>query len=209
MYFLNILKSEFGGKNGWLSREDGLCCFENEPGSELEKMKKEIFKDNGLNITTKINLHITEYLNVTFNLKTGKYPHRKQNISLQYIHKQSNHRPSIIKQIPSMISKLLSDISSDKEHFDKAAPIYNDSLENSGFNEALKFSPTIPATCYRGRKVIWSNSPLNSNVKTNVEKLFSTLLQKHFPQHHIYYKLINKNNVKISYMPNINNYPKP
>ena len=38
-----------------------------------------------------------------------------------------------------MISKLLSDISSDKEHFDKAAPIYNDALKNSGFNEALKF----------------------------------------------------------------------
>ena len=41
--------------------------------------------------------------------------------------------------VSPMISKLLSDISSDKEHFDKAAPIYNDALKNSGFNEALKF----------------------------------------------------------------------
>ena len=71
-----------------------LSCFENKSGPELEKIKKEIckiFKDNGLNITIETNLHITEYLDVTFNLKTGKYPCRKQNISLQYIRKQSNH----------------------------------------------------------------------------------------------------------------------
>ena len=77
-----------------------------------------------------------------FNLKTGKYhPYRKQNNSLQYIHKQSNHLPSIIKRIPSFISKQLSEISSDKEHFDKVAPIYNEALENGAFNETLKFLP--------------------------------------------------------------------
>ena len=43
-----------------------------------------------------------------------------------------------------MISNRLSDISSEKEHFDKAAPIFNEALKNSGFNETLKFSPTIP-----------------------------------------------------------------
>ena len=32
------------------------------------------------------NLHITEYIYLTFNLKTGKYyPHRKQNNSLSAI----------------------------------------------------------------------------------------------------------------------------
>ena len=85
-------------------------------------------------------MHITEYLNVTFNLKTGKYyPYRKQNNSLQYIHKQSNHPLSLIKPIPSIIRKRLSDISSDKERFDKAAPIYKKKKKNSGFNETLKF----------------------------------------------------------------------
>ena len=43
-----------------------------------------------------------------------------------------------------MISNRLSDISSEKEHFDKAAPIFNEALKNSGFNETLKFSPTVP-----------------------------------------------------------------
>ena len=73
-----------------------------------KKSKKiwKIFKDNSLNITTETNLQITEYLDVMFNLKTGKYHlFRKQNNSLQYIHKKSNHQPSIIKRVPSVISK--------------------------------------------------------------------------------------------------------
>ena len=72
LYLLNILKSEFGGKNIGLYRDDGLGSFENKSDPELEKTKKKIskiFKDNGLNITIETNLHITEYLEVTFNLK--------------------------------------------------------------------------------------------------------------------------------------------
>ena len=61
LYLLNILKNEFGGKNIGLYRDDGLSCFENRSGLELEKIGKkicEIFKDNGLNITIETNLHI-------------------------------------------------------------------------------------------------------------------------------------------------------
>ena len=130
----------------------------------------------------KIETNLHKYLDVTFNLKTGKfYPYRKQNNSLQYIDKESNHPPSIIKQIPFMIGKRWSDISSDKEHFDKAVPIYNEALKNSGFNETLKFLPTRRL---RGRNIIWFNPPYSSNVNTNVGKLFLNLLQKHFPRHH-------------------------
>ena len=209
LVFANYLKSEIGGKNIGLYRDGGLSCFENKSGPQLEKIKKKIcktFKDNGLNITVETNLHSTKYLDVTFNLKTGKYyPYRKQNKSLQYIHKQSNHPLSIIKRIPSIISKRLSDISSEKEHFEKAATIYYDVLRNSGFNETLKFSPIIPTRRQRGRNIIWFNLPFSSNVKTNVRKLFLALLQKHFPPHHKYYKLFNKNNEKNSYtyMPNM------
>ena len=143
---------------------------------------------------------ILKYLDVTFNLKTGKYyPYRKQSNSLQHIDKQSNHLPSIIKWIPSIISKRLSDITSDKEHFDKAAPIYTEVLKNSGFNET-KSSPTILTRRHRGWNIIWFNPPMITNFKTNIGKLFSTLSQKHFPPHHKYYKLFNKNNAKISHV---------
>ena len=100
LYLLNILKSEFGRNNIGLYREDGLRCFENKSGPDLEKIKKKvckIFKYNGFNIIIETNLSITKYLDVMFKLKTGKYyPYRKQNNSLQYIHEQSNHPPSII-----------------------------------------------------------------------------------------------------------------
>ena len=73
LYLLNILKSEFVGKNIGLCRDDGFSCFENNSGPELEKIKKnicKIFKDNGSNIIIETNLHITGYPVVTFNLKT-------------------------------------------------------------------------------------------------------------------------------------------
>ena len=40
LYLLNILKSEFGGKNNRLYRDDSLNYFENKSGSKLEKIKK-------------------------------------------------------------------------------------------------------------------------------------------------------------------------
>ena len=49
------------------------------------------------------------------------------------------------------------------------------------------------------------NPPYNVNVKTNIGKLFLRLIDKHFPRHHKYRKLFNRNNIKISYscMPNM------
>ena len=67
------------------------------------------------------------------------HPNRKQSSALQYIHKQSNHPLSIIKQIPLITSKRLFDISSDKKHFDKTASAYIEALKNSGFKENTKF----------------------------------------------------------------------
>ena len=81
----------------------------------------------------------------------------------------------MVKQIPSVISKRLFDISIDKEQFDKAPPVYNEVLKNSGLNETLKFLPTIATKWHRGRNIIWFNLPFNSNAKTNVGKLFSKL----------------------------------
>ena len=51
----------------------------------------------------------------------------------------------------------------------------------------------------RKRDVIWFNPPFNVNVATNVAKSFLALIDKHFPRHHRYHKLFNKNNVKSSY----------
>ena len=211
LYLLDILKNEFGVEKIGLYRDDGLGCFQNISGPGSERIKKKIckiFRENGLSITIETKLTITDYLDVTFNLKTGKYyPYRKENNVLQYIHTQSNHPPSIIKQIPSMISVRVSEISCDKEQFDKAAPDYNVALEKSGFKVKIAFSPKKPTKRNRKRRTIWFNPPYSANVKTNIGKLFLRLLVNNFPRHHRYHKLFNKNNVKLSYscMPSMEN----
>ena len=53
-----------------------------------------------------------------------------------------------------VLNLAISDISSDKEHFGKAAPIYNEALKDSGFNEILKFLPSIPTRPHRGKNII-------------------------------------------------------
>ena len=83
LYILDILTKEFGHDKIGLYKDDGLGCFQNPSDHESEKLKKKsckIFKESGLSITAECNLQITEFFNVTFDLRTDKYfPHRKDN----------------------------------------------------------------------------------------------------------------------------------
>ena len=59
----------------------------------------------------------------------------------------------------------------------------------------------------RKRKIIWFHPPYSKNVSAKAGNQFLKLINKHFPRHHKFYKLFNKNNVKVSYscMPNMKN----
>ena len=98
-----------------------------------------------------------------------------------------------------MISKRISDISCDEEQFDKAKSLYDKALEKSGYSDKLKYVKTPKPKRNRKRNIIWFNPPNRSHVKTNVGKIFMGLVAKHFPRHHKYHKLFNRNNVKVSY----------
>ena len=53
----------------------------------------------------KSNFHVVNFLDVTFDLSTGKYkPYRKPNDDPLYINKHSNHPPSILRQLPTSIN---------------------------------------------------------------------------------------------------------
>ena len=146
---------------------------------------------------------------MTFDLqKNIFYPYRKPNDEPLYINSESNHPPSIIKQLPKMISKRVSSISSSEELFLKAKPMYDRALENSGFKEKIKYIPSEneeKSRKNRPRKITWFNPPFNHSVKSNVGKMFKNLVDTHFPKNHRYNKLFNKNNLKLSYscMPSI------
>ena len=56
------------------------------------------------------------FLNITFHLQNKVYkPYRKANDIPTYINKNSNHPPSILKQLTKSIKKRLSEISSRKD----------------------------------------------------------------------------------------------
>ena len=172
------------------------------------------FEEFDLNITATANLKIVNFLDVTLNLSTGKFqPYKKQNDDTLYINKESNHPPTIIKQILISISRRISKLSSDQPTFNNAAPTYNDALKNSGFTTNIESipdkEPNPPAsqTRNRSRKIIWFNPPYSRNVKANVGQKFFQLIEKHFPASNKLHKIFNRNTLKVSYscMENMKN----
>ena len=133
-FLLYQLSKNYNKKDIGLYRDDGLAIFKNVSGSKAEKIKKDIqklFKDNHLNITIQCNLKIVNYLDVTFNLSNATYrPFCKPNNEIAYIHKESNHPPSILRQIPLSIESRLSKHSSNEKIFKESTQIYQEALKN-------------------------------------------------------------------------------
>ena len=210
LYMLDQMATSIGENVFGLYRDDGLGCLSNLSGPQTDRLRKNItklFNDNNLKITVETNLTSTDFLDVTLDLERDRYyPYRKPNDEPLYIHYQSNHPPSIIRQLPNMISKRVSDLSSSKELFDKYKEPYNKALEKSGFKQKINFiHKAKKPSRNRPRKITWFNPPFNKDVKTNIGKTFKYLVETHFPKHHRYHKLFNKNNLKLSYscMPNM------
>ena len=205
IYLLSEMKEEFKNLQVGLYRDDGLGLVRNMTSRQQSNMKKAItrfFHKHGLAITIESNLTQVNFLDTTLNLGTEKYwPYRKDNSPPLYIHKDSNHPPAIIKELPKMIESRITSLSCNEEEFNKAKDIYNTGLRNSGFDSNIQFNNTGTNRSPRSRKrkVIWFNPPFNRAVKTNIGRAFLSLLDKHFPPHHKFARLFNRNSVKLSY----------
>ena len=116
IYVLNTLANKYDKNNIVLYRDDGLAAFKNTSGSKADKIKKDI---------TRI-----------FKDKPNDKP--------VYIHKQSNHPPNIIKNLPDSISRRVSAISHDKEIFIQAAPLYEEALKCNDYSENLHYCNKEP-----------------------------------------------------------------
>ena len=208
-YILSLLQ-QIHGKSIGLYRDDGLG-ISTLSAKQTEKGKQNIckvFSDNGLRITMEVNKKVVNFLDVTLDLKTGQYKlYMKPNNKLQYINVHSNHPPSTLKSIPQSINKRLSEISSCKEAFYKAAPTYQQALDESGFDFKLHYEDSQHETIKRPRKrnIIWFNPPYDLSVKTNIGKEFLRIITKCFPPSNKLYKIFNRSTVKLSYscMPNM------
>ena len=104
IFMLSLLSKHINKNHIGLYRDDGLAILKNTSGPEAEKLKKKfqkLFKEKDLDIIVQWSLKITNYLDITLNLNDGSYrPYRKPNEETNYVHINSDHPPSIIKEIP-------------------------------------------------------------------------------------------------------------
>ena len=107
-YILHVLCAKYGKNDHGIYRDDGLAYFGNMNGSQADRIRKDfiaIFKNEfQLKIVCNTNLKIVNFLDVTFDLTTGKYkPYNKPGNIPLYINVKSNHPRNIIKNLPDSI----------------------------------------------------------------------------------------------------------
>ena len=77
IFMLSLLSKHINKNHIGLYREDGLAILKNTSGPEAEKLKKKfqkLFKEKDLDIVIQCNLKITNYLDITLNLKRWFIP---------------------------------------------------------------------------------------------------------------------------------------
>merc|ERR1711954_566729 len=123
-----------------------------------------------------------------FDLENNTYKtYNKPNNIPQYVHRLSNHLPSVLKNIPEGVNKRLSSNSSNEEMFNQSSQLFQEALHKSGYSYQLKFNPHDPKPASksrnkkRKRNVTWFNPPFNSTVKTNIGKEFLKVVDECFP----------------------------
>ena len=71
-----------------------------------------------------------------------------------------------------MINDRLTQLSASEDEFDRAAPIYNKAIHESGYKTYLKYrkeAKTTKAISNKRRKnIVWFNPPYSDNVETNI-----------------------------------------
>ena len=180
---LNHPGKTFGKENIGLYRDDGLAIIKNRSARLANKTRKKlhkIFEQFDLKISMEANLHVVNFLDVTFDFTTGKHkPYRKPNSDPLYIHKHSNHPPNILRQLPTSINRRISTLSSDKQVFDDAVQAYQNVLGHSNFSHKLKYMPQETHKQRRSRQhnIIWFNLSFSKNAKTNIARRFLNLVK--------------------------------
>ena len=165
IFMLSRLSKHINKNHTGLYRDDGLAVLKNTNSAAAEKLKKKIqnlFKEKSPDIILQYDLKITNYLDIKLNLNDGLYrSYRKANKETNYIHVNSDHPLSIIKEIPRSIEKRLSNLSSSKNFFQESSVYYEKCLKNSGYKTKLKYQPPKEKKNKKEKKsnIIWFNPP--------------------------------------------------
>ena len=212
IFILHKLSSLTNKGNIGLYRDDGLMTVENSNGPLTESIRKnikDIFKDLGFKVEITSNIKEVNFLDVNFNLINGTYqPFQKENQTLSYVHKLSNHPNHVLRQIPKSICKRINTNSSNEDMFNIHKRKYEDALRASGYSDKLEYEEKVDSIennsnnkrkKNRGRKIVWFNPPYSKTSNINISREFIKLVRKHFPSGHPLHPVLNKNSVKVSY----------
>ena len=131
------------GNDIGLYRDDCLAAFKKSP-REIERIIKHIckvFSDHNLGLTIEADKICVNFLDVTLDLRPTSYkPYMKPGNIPQYVNRQSNHPPSVLRRLPEAINRRLSHISSDKQSFEAACTPYQEALSKSGYEFKLHYN---------------------------------------------------------------------
>ena len=128
-----------------LYRNDGLLVTPARPRQAeiLKKKISELFRIEDLGIEANPNLKSVNFLDVHINLSQNSHkPFMKPGDTPHYVHVQSDHPPSVLRNLPLGVQKRLFTISSSKEEFDAAAPPYQAALAAAGHEHRLEYDET-------------------------------------------------------------------
>ena len=210
LFLLDQLKHRIPEFDFGIYRDDALGVVETTArnGQKIAQKNEKVMSDFGLNIISKANKKVVDFLDVTLDLENECFrPFTKPGDRPRYVNSKSNHPPSILRNIPLAVNQRISSISSSKEVFDQAAPFFQTELTRAGYSHKLEYQEPLQAQQKRKRyrRIIWFNPPYSKTLKTNVGRKFLQLIDKYFHKNSLLLPLINRTKVKISYrcLPNI------
>ena len=125
LFLLHLLSLE--GIEAALYRDDGAVLTKSAP-RQVQKLAEKItriFKSKDLAITIEANLNTINFLDVTLDCDSNQYsPFVKDNHLPLYVHKESNHPPRVLKNIPEGVERRISNLSSSEAIFFTSKAIF-------------------------------------------------------------------------------------
>ena len=139
-----------------LYHDDGLILLRELNGQQTDKFRKNIikvFKSIRFQIEIETNLHEVNFLEIAFNLRSGRYlPYKKPNDKLLYVHTLSNQPPQIIRQLPLSINERLCNNSCNETVFESTKLEYQEALRKRSYKSTLKYKPKTTLGKNRNRR---------------------------------------------------------
>ena len=137
-----------------LYRDDGVVALRSSNGRRQELIRQDLrkfFLDFGFKIDISPAQHFVDYLDVRLHTNQVHEIYYKPDSDPKYVHIQSNHPRSVLKNFKNNTENRLSKLCSNVETFDRHAQRYKDILANSGHPSDIKFGPTT-AKIHKKRK---------------------------------------------------------